>query len=199
MEEEISAFQGAVLSLQLSSDDDATLGGTELITKSVVKKCCEKGEDSIDANRRFRVEMPQTRLARFSQRAYEFVRPVFLLPSPGSGGCGLRWLSAVAAVSPVGLLVVVLVLLLSPFDLQLFERQTEPRRVFARATPPKAFELLIGPRNPSEVQSVYSFRTTHPVLTVHLTHSHTLEFVYYPKCNKGQTLYTSSYTINTVS
>ena len=53
MEEEMSAFQGAVLSLLLSSDDDATLGATELVTRSVVaRKCCEKNEDSIDANRK---------------------------------------------------------------------------------------------------------------------------------------------------
>ena len=53
MEDAISAFQVAVLSLLLSSDDDATLGGTELVTRSVVRKCCEKDEDSIDANRKF--------------------------------------------------------------------------------------------------------------------------------------------------
>eukprot|EP00977_Amphora_coffeiformis_P015749 scaffold4707_cov164-Amphora_coffeaeformis.AAC.23 len=47
----MSAFQGAMqLSLVLSSDDEATLGGTEDVTRSVDSNC-EKGEESIDANR----------------------------------------------------------------------------------------------------------------------------------------------------
>ena len=45
-----SAFQGAELSLLLSSDDDATLGGTEGGAKSV-ERMGEKDDDSIDANR----------------------------------------------------------------------------------------------------------------------------------------------------
>lgn len=48
----MSAFQGAVLSLLLSSDDEATLGGTEdaVFTRSVESNG-EKDGDSIDANR----------------------------------------------------------------------------------------------------------------------------------------------------
>ena len=49
--EKMSSFHGAVWqSLVLSSDDEATLGGTEDVTRSVDSKC-EKDEESIDANR----------------------------------------------------------------------------------------------------------------------------------------------------
>ena len=87
-EDAISAFHGAVVSLLLSSDDDATLGGTELVTRSIERKCCEKDGDSIDANRKFLVQMSQGKLARCSRRAYEFNRPVLLLPPPGVDCCG---------------------------------------------------------------------------------------------------------------
>ena len=43
-------FMGSVGSLQLSSDDDATLGGTEPVTRSVESNC-ENEDDSIDAKR----------------------------------------------------------------------------------------------------------------------------------------------------